>query len=172
MKSALARVTSFLAAIMRGIFRPVARHPILFAAGHSIDRRGRRRGVRGLLCFGPDPAHAECVAIRKFQDERPTVVLSADGKELAVFKRADRKWVKLADISPHVIEALVATEDHRFFEHRGIDVRRTATALLHTLRGDREGGSTITQQLARNLYPEEIGRAPTLPGRSRKRSPH
>src|SRR5690606_30770591 len=49
--------------------------------------------------------------------------------------------------------------DHRFYQHHGIDLRRTAGAALNTLRGRREGGSTITQQLARNMYPEEIGRS-------------
>ncbi|MEO8653025.1 MAG: transglycosylase domain-containing protein [Ramlibacter sp.] len=162
MKSAPARVTSFLAAIMRRIFRPIGRHPVLFAAAIPLIAVGVGAAFAASYVSALIPLTPDVAAIRKFQDERPTVVLSADGKELAVFKRADRKWVKLADISPHVIEALVATEDRRFFEHPGIDVRRTATALLHTLRGDREGGSTITQQLARNLYPEEIGRAPTL----------
>src|SRR5206468_3644944 len=58
--------------------------------------------------------------------------------------------------------ALIATEDRRFYEHHGLDFRRTAGAALNTLRGRREGGSTITQQLARNLYPQEIGRAFSL----------
>jgi penicillin-binding protein 1A len=100
--------------------------------------------------------------IKKAKSEQPTVLLSADGKELAVFKRANRDWVKLADISPEVPAALIATEDRRFFDHHGLDARRTAVAILRTLRGDLQGGSTLTQQLARNLYPEEIGRAPTL----------
>ena len=100
--------------------------------------------------------------IRKAKSEQPAQVFSADGKELAVFKRANREWVKLDDISPQVIAALIATEDHRFFDHHGIDWRRTASAALNTASGDRQGGSTITQQLARNLYPEAIGRAPTL----------
>ena len=81
---------------------------------------------------------------------------------MAVFKRANREWVKLNEMSPHLVKALVATEDHRFYEHFGLDWRRTASAALSTFGGDRQGGSTITQQLARNLYPEEIGRAPTL----------
>ena len=100
--------------------------------------------------------------IRKAKQEQPTLVMSADGKELAVFKRANRDWVKLADISPHVRDALLATEDHRFYEHAGLDVKRTARAAVNTLLGDRQGGSTITQQLARNLYPDEVGRAPTI----------
>jgi len=61
-----------------------------------------------------------------------------------------------------VIDALIATEDRRFYEHRGIDVRRTFGAAFRTLNGDLQGGSTITQQLARNLYPDDIGRATTL----------
>jgi len=100
--------------------------------------------------------------IRKAKLEQPTVVLSADGEELAVFKRANRDWVKLSDISPHVVNALLATEDHRFYDHSGMDPKRTARAMLSTLGGERQGGSTITQQLARNLYPREVGRAPTV----------
>ncbi|WP_011300989.1 penicillin-binding protein 1A [Cupriavidus necator] len=100
--------------------------------------------------------------IRKARFERPAQVLSSDGKELAVFKWANRDWVKLSEISPSVVDALIATEDHRFYQHHGLDWRRTASAALHTFSGDRQGGSTITQQLARNLYPDEIGRAPTM----------
>ena len=100
--------------------------------------------------------------IRKARVDRPARVLSADGKLLAEFKPSNRKWVPLSKISPHMVDALIATEDHRFYEHHGIDWRRTAGAALHTFSGDRQGGSTITQQLARNLYPDEIGRAPTL----------
>ena len=100
--------------------------------------------------------------IRKAKLEQPAQVLSADGKELAVFKRSNREWVRLGEIAPPVLGALIATEDHRFYEHHGIDWRRTVGAALNTFSGDRQGGSTLTQQLARNLYPEEIGRAPTL----------
>ena len=100
--------------------------------------------------------------IRKAKSEQPAQILSADGKLLAEFKPSNREWVKLKDISPNVVNALIATEDHRFYQHFGLDWRRTASAALHTFSGDRQGGSTITQQLARNLYPDEIGRAPTL----------
>ena len=100
--------------------------------------------------------------IRKAATEQPAQIMSADGKRLTEFKRSNRVWVELKDMAPHVIDALIATEDHRFREHFGLDWRRTASSALHTLGGDRQGGSTLTQQLARNLYPEEIGRAPTL----------
>src|SRR5512141_539550 len=100
--------------------------------------------------------------LRKAKSATPSVVLSDDGVVLAEFKRINREWVPLERISPHVVDALIATEDRRFYDHHGIDFRRTAAALLSTLSGERQGGSTITQQLARNLYPDQIGRAATL----------
>jgi penicillin-binding protein 1A len=100
--------------------------------------------------------------IRKVSSEQPAQILSADGRKLAEFKQSNREWVTLDGISPHVIDALIATEDHRFREHFGLDWRRTIAAALRTFSGDRQGGSTLTQQLARNLYPESIGRDPTL----------
>ena len=100
--------------------------------------------------------------IRKARLEQPAQLLSADGKPLAEFKWANRAWVTLDQIAPTVVAALIATEDHRFYQHHGLDWRRTGAAALSTFSGDRQGGSTLTQQLARNLYPEEVGRAPTL----------
>ncbi len=100
--------------------------------------------------------------IRKAKLEQPTQVLTADGKELAVFKRSNREWVTLDQVAPAVIQALIATEDHRFYEHFGMDWRRTLSSAFYSLQGDLQGGSTLTQQLARNLYPEEIGRSQSL----------
>lgn len=90
-----------------------------------------------------------------------TLVYSADGRELGRYYRENRTWVGVDAISPQVVDALVATEDHRFYEHHGVDLWRTLGALLRTAGGEREGGSTITMQLARNLYPE-VGRAVSL----------
>jgi penicillin-binding protein 1A len=100
--------------------------------------------------------------LRKVRSQQPTIVMSSDGQQLAVFRRANREWVPLHDISPNVVKALLATEDQRFYEHHGLDIRRTVGAALNSARGRLQGGSTITQQLARNLFPEEIGRAPTI----------
>ena len=100
--------------------------------------------------------------LRRVKAERPSVMMSADGVVLAEFRRMNRQWVPLAKISPKVVDALIATEDRRFYQHHGIDFVRTGGAVLRTLTGDRQGGSTITQQLARNLYPEEIGRSVSL----------
>jgi penicillin-binding protein 1A len=100
--------------------------------------------------------------LQKAKSATPSVVLSNDGVVLAEFKRINREWVPLEKIAPSVIDALIATEDRRFYEHHGIDLKRTIGAALKTVTGDTQGGSTLTQQLARNLYPEEIGRAANL----------
>ncbi len=101
--------------------------------------------------------------LRKSRIERPSIVLSAGGDVLAHFRRVNREWVPLDQISDHVVEALIATEDHRFYDHPGVDLVRLFGAILRTMSGDRQGGSTITQQLARNMFPDRIGRRQTLP---------
>jgi len=154
MKMAVARVKPLAAEMLRRLQHPTRRGALLSLAALPVLLL---LYVLVLIPFTPSIGD-----LRKAKSEKPAMVLSADGKELAVFKRANRDWVKLADISPNVVAALISTEDHRFFEHHGIDLKRTASAALHTFSGDRQGGSTITQQLARNLFPEEVGRAPTL----------
>ena len=66
--------------------------------------------------------------------------------------------IENTSISPHIKNALVATEDNRFFEHSGIDMISLGRVLVRTvLLGDKAqgGGSTISQQLAKNLYPRQ-----------------
>ncbi|WP_296492893.1 transglycosylase domain-containing protein [Rhodoferax sp.] len=100
--------------------------------------------------------------LRKAKSEAPSQLLAIDGTVLAEYKRVNREWVRLDNISPNVVNALIATEDRRFYQHHGLDFLRLGGAMLSTLSGDLQGGSTITQQLARNLYPKEIGRSATL----------
>jgi penicillin-binding protein 1A len=102
------------------------------------------------------------IDLKALKVDQPSVLLTSDGQELAVLRKTHREWVKLADISPHVMQGLLATEDQRFYSHRGLDLRRTVGAAINTLRGRLQGGSTLTQQLARNLFPEEIGREATV----------
>src|SRR3954470_13481979 len=73
--------------------------------------------------------------IRTAHEQRPSVLVSEDGQVLATFRRTNRQRVKLAEISPQVLDALIATEDRRFFEHKGLDIRRTIGAAFHTLTG-------------------------------------
>jgi penicillin-binding protein 1A len=84
----------------------------------------------------------------------PTVVYDVNGNVLTKLKIEDRQWVRLADIPQHLIDAVIAVEDHRFYEHHGISVRRILGALWYDLRhlSDDQGGSTITAQLARNVF--------------------
>jgi len=86
-----------------------------------------------------------------------SVVKSRDGEILDRYYVENRTDIKIHEISPHVINALIATEDHRYFTHWGMDMYRTLAIPYHILRGNPQGGSTISQQLARNLY-REIGR--------------
>ncbi|MFN3595919.1 MAG: penicillin-binding protein 1A [Rubricoccaceae bacterium] len=86
-----------------------------------------------------------------------TVVYTADNQELARYYAGEnRTWVPLSDISPHVINALLATEDRQFYDHWGVHLRRTLQAPISVLQGRPQGGSTVTQQLARNLYREQV----------------
>ena len=87
-----------------------------------------------------------------------TIAYTVDGKELARYAFQNRSWVKYEDISDHTVNALVATEDRRFHQHWGIDTRGILAAVVDMLRkGELRGASTISQQLARNLYDQEIG---------------
>jgi penicillin-binding protein 1A len=77
---------------------------------------------------------------------------TADGKLIGKYYKENRTPVEYDSISPAVIDALVATEDVRFYQHSGIDVRSLISSIISTASGDRRGASTITQQLAKNLY--------------------
>ncbi len=96
-------------------------------------------------------------------DKFATVVYSSDGKELGRYFRntGNRVYADFDEISQNVIDALIATEDRRYFDHSGIDMRAMSRVLVKTLlMGQRNagGGSTITQQLAKQLYsPESNG---------------
>ncbi len=82
----------------------------------------------------------------------PTEILAATGERIMVL--GGRQAVPLSAVSPHFIRAVTATEDHRFWEHHGVDKIRTLKALYITLfvPGEIQGASTITQQLSKNLF--------------------
>ncbi len=88
-----------------------------------------------------------------------TQVIADDGKTiLSTFHIENRSYVKYEDLSPHLVSAVVATEDVRFYNHSGIDFKSLARVIFKTLLGgdsSQGGGSTITQQLAKTLYPRE-----------------
>ena len=84
-------------------------------------------------------------------------IWSADTVLLNKFYLENRTYVDFTDLSPNIVNALLATEDIRFFKHSGVDARGTARMLIKSvmLRQNSGGGSTITQQLAKNLYPRD-----------------
>ncbi|MDR9363765.1 MAG: transglycosylase domain-containing protein [Balneolaceae bacterium] len=79
-------------------------------------------------------------------------VRSRDGVVLDRYFVENRTYVSIDNISPHAIDALIATEDHRFFNHWGVDFQSLMRLPYYWLQQRFEGGSTISQQLARNLY--------------------
>ncbi len=81
-------------------------------------------------------------------------VISADQKVLGSYYAVNRTQVQFKDLSPDLVNALVATEDARFYEHSGIDFRALGRVIkgVLTLNTSQGGGSTITQQLAKQLF--------------------
>lgn len=85
-----------------------------------------------------------------------TQVLSDNGEVLATFHIENRTYVSYDELSPYLVEAAVATEDARFYRHSGIDMKGLARVFFKTILmrdSSQGGGSTITQQLAKTLYP-------------------
>lgn len=95
----------------------------------------------------------------------PLLLYDRDGRPIASAQdQRHRELRRLADYPPVLIDALLASEDSRYWWHPGVDPIGTARALLTNLLGGRvlEGGSTLTQQLARSLYPQQVGQGETL----------
>jgi penicillin-binding protein 1A len=83
-----------------------------------------------------------------------STIFTADGVEIGKFFTENRKTIDSVDMSPWLFKALIATEDKRFYEHSGIDLQSMAGVAVGILTGggERGGGSTVSQQLAKNLY--------------------
>ena len=85
-----------------------------------------------------------------------TQVIAEDGEVLTTFHIENRTYVSYEELSEHLVHAAIATEDARFYKHSGIDMKGLARVLFKTLLmrdSSQGGGSTITQQLAKTLYP-------------------
>lgn len=79
-------------------------------------------------------------------------VYTADGKLIGRYYKENRSPIEFDKIAKSVVDALIATEDTRFFEHKGVDFHALISSAVSTVKGDKRGASTITQQLAKNLY--------------------
>jgi penicillin-binding protein 1A len=94
------------------------------------------------------------------KSELASSIFGSNGKEIGRFYTENRVPVTFKDLSPHLVKALIATEDERFFDHCGIDFRALGRVFFKTfLLGQRSSGgaSTITQQLAKLLFTEKPG---------------
>ncbi|HSJ14194.1 MAG TPA: PBP1A family penicillin-binding protein [Longimicrobiales bacterium] len=114
------------------------------------------------------PARAQdCPSLAAFRQYRPpeaTRVFAIDGSRIADLSHERRVVIGLGDVPASVSRGFVAVEDRRFWRHDGVDVRGVGRALLRNLRSRslEEGFSTITMQLARNVFPEELPRTDKL----------
>ncbi len=90
-------------------------------------------------------------------------VYAADATLIGRYYVTDRSTSKYNEISQNIFNALLATEDARFYEHSGIDPIATAAIPIYVITGKKRGSSTITQQLAKNLFPRENQNMFTLP---------
>ncbi|OCH22696.1 penicillin-binding protein 1A [Aliivibrio logei] len=100
------------------------------------------------------PELPDVATLKDVQLQTPMQVYSRDGKLIAQFGEKRRIPLKLEDMPPHLLEAIIATEDSRFYSHYGFDpigITRAAFAVLAS-GSAKQGASTITQQLARNFF--------------------
>ncbi len=112
--------------------------------------------------LGPIPSFEE---LENPDSNLAAEVYSDDNVLLGKFYIQNRTWAEYEDISPYVVDALIATEDIRFYRHSGIDFRSLARVLVKTIMMGKStgGGSTITQQLAKNLFlPRDLSNDPAI----------
>ena len=107
-----------------------------------------------MFLFGKSPSLAD---LEDPKVEQASELYTADGVLIGKYFRENRSPVPLSQISPVLVKALIATEDARFYDHAGIDAPALLGVLSSNLRGQKRGGSTITQQLAKNLYKTRRG---------------
>ena len=103
-----------------------------------------------LWLFGKSPS---MTTIKNKRPAEASMIYSADGKQIGKFFSENRTPVGYDDVNPAFWKALIDTEDERFYSHHGIDYQAFAAALKdYALHHDARGASTITQQLAKNLF--------------------
>ncbi|MFN3402952.1 MAG: penicillin-binding protein 1A [Cytophagaceae bacterium] len=89
--------------------------------------------------------------------DQASEVYTSDEVLIGKYYRENRSPVSFDQISPNLLQALVATEDQRFYEHSGIDFKGFFAIFYYIIKGDQRGSSTITQQLAKNLFKTRQG---------------
>jgi penicillin-binding protein 1A len=113
--------------------------------------------------FGKLPGNQ---SLRSVQNPMATEVFTDDGVLMGTYYIENRQFLEPSEIPESIRRALIATEDVRFYRHKGIDSRSLFRVVFKSLLLSREasgGGSTLTQQLAKNLYPREDFGMVTMP---------
>ena len=105
--------------------------------------------INFLWLFGKSPSLS---SISNPNQSVASVIYSADGKPLGKYFRENRTPVEFDEISPILIKTLIATEDERFYEHFGVDLKGVFAAVKDMTQGRARGASTITQQLVKNMF--------------------
>jgi len=109
--------------------------------------------VSGMIYFRSEESLPSIEQLENPRSDEASLVYSSDGEILGSFYIANRTKVDFNELSPHLIDALVSTEDERYFGHSGIDGEALARAIGKALIGmNGGGGSTITQQLAKMMF--------------------
>ena len=101
--------------------------------------------------FGHSPSLEE-IRRARYANKETSVIYSEDNVLLNRCYDEDRTWVEYTDLPPLLIHTLIDTEDERFYNHRGIDLMGLLAAGRDMARGKARGASTLTQQLAKNLF--------------------
>ena len=110
-------------------------------------------GIYTMLNISDDGTLPGFEELENPQSSLASTVLSVDGVELGKYYKENRTNAKYNNLSHWLVEALVATEDSRYYEHSGVDARAISRAIYGQLTGDDGGGaSTISQQLAKLLF--------------------
>lgn len=99
--------------------------------------------------FGRSPKISE---LKNPEISLTSEIYSLDGKQIGSLFTENRTAAVYEDLPKNLINTLIATEDVRFYKHHGIDLKATIAAMWSVMQGDKRGGSTITQQLVKNLF--------------------
>lgn len=136
-------------ALMLGLFGGAAGAGVLAGAWMVICKDGRCPSIAALEAYVP---------------RQTSKVYAADGRFITELGLERRTLISLDQIPKHVRDAFVTTEDRRFYSHNGIDYYRILGAVARNIRAGRyaQGFSTITMQLARNVFSDRISREKTL----------
>lgn len=105
--------------------------------------------INFLWLFGQSP---DIMDLKEPDINIASELYAADSSLIGKYYIENRSPVEFKDLSPILINTLLAAEDIRFYKHNGIDIKATMAAIWSTAKGDKRGGSTITQQLVKNLY--------------------